>query len=329
MPSLRERNGRWYLSVSRHGKRREVAVGKDERLAGLRLAEETAAIERQKSGFFVERPATLQESIDRWLATRGATLAPSTLTRSRIYADNALRLLDGDCPLQADDVRRYQGARLQAGAKAKTVNNEVAWLQQVVRREDGTLPWGRPVKKLKVRDARPIRWLTSEEVRRLLSAAIPRARPYLLGYLFTGARREELLAVRWRDVDLVRGVIRLSSAKTAGRTAGDSHRTVPVHPDLKPVLEAARAAGQSSPWPAPTDQHRVRTWVVTAAERAGIRPRPTLHDLRHTFASHLVQAGVSLYVVGRLLGHTNPATTAIYSHLAVESLDRAVGLLRY
>lgn len=325
MATLRQRNGRWYLTVCQNGRRQERAVGNSERLARLRLAEVTADIERGKAGFPVERPLPFRDRAAAWLETHKANLAPSYHLRCQQYADRALELLDGDRAVVAADLERYKAARLQAGAKAKTINDELAWIKQV-HGARGAHPF-HDVRKLKVRDKKPIRWLTSEEVQRLLAAAIPRARPYLLGYLLTGARREELVRVSWRDVDLVRGEIRFASPKTAG--SGVAHRAVPIHPDLLPVLEAAKAAALSSPWPAPVDQHRLRTWVVRAVARAGITPRATLHDLRHTFASHLAQAGVSLQVIGQLLGHTSPATTMIYAHLSPSSLGRAVGLLDY
>jgi integrase len=328
MPSLREKSGRWYISVCQRGRRREIAVGNNERLARLRLAEIEAQIERGKAGFAIEVPPTLAELAERWLAGHGTTLAPRTLLRCRQYAVHALRVLDGKRPLAAEDVRKFQASRLQEGARAKTVNNEVAWLQQIARREDGTLGW-KPIPKLKIRDARPVRWLTLDEIGRLLEAAIPRARPYLLGYLYTGARRDELVTVRWQDVDLVRMTIRLHNLKTAGRNPGDEVRTIPLHPDLVPVLRAAQAAALPSPWPRPQDSHRMRTWVIRAAAAAKILPRPTLHDLRHTYASHLAQAGVDLRVIKDLLGHTTIQTTMRYSHLTPTNYAQAVGLLKF
>jgi integrase len=64
-----------------------------------------------------------------------------------------------------------------------------------------------------------------------------------------------------------------------------------------------------------------KTWagVCKGAKLNGVR----LHDLRHTYASHLVSAGMSLPIVGRLLGHTQPQTTARYAHLADDPLRQA------
>jgi integrase len=327
MPSLRKRGNNWYLAVSHQGRRQEIALGPNERLARMRLDEVNAERERGKAGFAIERPAPLRERIDLWLQTHRANLAPSYYLRCQQYADRALELLDGDRVVQAADLERYKAERLQAGLKAKTVNDEVAFVKAVYNADGpGTHPF-RSVKKLKIRDAKPIRWLTTEEIERMLAAAIPRARPYLLGYLFTGARREELVGLAWHQVDFKRLEINLPAPKTAGR--GIDFRQVPIHPRLLEVIKAQQALGLASPWPAPRDEHRLRAWVVAAIEKAGIRPVATLHDLRHTFASHLAQSGVSLQVIGQLLGHTNPATTMKYAHLSPSSLHKAVGLLDY
>ena len=327
MPSLRERRGRWYITVCHHGQRREIAAGNVERLARLRLAEIEAEIERGKAGFLSEKPPSLREQIRRWTATHAKTLAPSTQLRCRQYAAVALRILDGEKPASADDVRRFQAQRV-GEVRPKTVNNETAWLMQVLRDADGRLPF-RPIKKLKLRGGRLPRWLTKEEVQRMLAAAPVHARPYLEGYLLTGARRGELVALTWSSWDRAHETLRLPNQKTAGRVRGDTHRVVPVHPRLREILETRHKAGLPSPFPAPQDDHRMRTWVVRAAQKAGIAPPPTLHSLRHTFAAHLVQAGTDLRTVGALLGHTNPATTMIYAHLAPSTLARAVKLLDY
>lgn len=327
MPTLYKRGKSWYLNVSVNGRPVRRSLGTNERLARLRLAEVQAEVERGRAGFPVERPIALRDRISAWLETHKANVAESTHLRCTQYADRALELLNGDRALTAADLERYKARRLEAGVKAKTVNNELAFLKQVHNADGpGTNPF-RSVRKLKIRDKKPPRWLTAEEIARLLAAATPRAVPYLLGYLYTGARREELTKVQWHDYDKRRQVVRLFAPKTAG--SGVDSRDVPVHAKLRAVLESQEAAGLSRPWPPPVDEHRLRTWVVKAAARAKIAPRVTLHDLRHTFASHLVQAGVSLAVVRYLLGHRSITTTMIYSHLAPTDHARAVGLLDF
>jgi integrase len=64
-----------------------------------------------------------------------------------------------------------------------------------------------------------------------------------------------------------------------------------------------------------------------AREKAGM-PHVQFHDLRHTCASWLINAGVDLYTVGKILGHSGPATTARYAHLSTQTLEKAMARLR-
>jgi site-specific recombinase XerD len=68
---------------------------------------------------------------------------------------------------------------------------------------------------------------------------------------------------------------------------------------------------------------RYSGWMETAGKKAG-NPRFTLHDLRHTFASHLVMQGVDLPTVQKLMGHSKISTTMIYTHLAPDHLKKAI-----
>jgi integrase len=146
--------------------------------------------------------------------------------------------------------------------------------------------------------------------------------------LATGARRGEVLSLRWRDVDLNQGVARLVRDKTS-----DTGRDVLLPPAAIAVLiELPRT---TSPYVFPSRSKSghitsvARAWTM-AVERAGVK-RARLHDLRHSFASTAIAEGVSLYVVGKLLGHRQAATSQRYAHLerdaAREALDKVAGAL--
>jgi integrase len=137
--------------------------------------------------------------------------------------------------------------------------------------------------------------------------------------IFTGARLSEVLGLRWDQLDLQRGIARLSDSKTGSKTI---YLT-------EPALEVLRAVPRfdNSPFVLSGDREGTHYSGVQKAWRriralAG-QQDVRLHDLRHTHASEAVSAGESLYIVGKILGHTHAATTQRYSHLAEDPIRDA------
>jgi len=179
------------------------------------------------------------------------------------------------------------------------------------------------------------RWLTEEEIRRFSDAldsyADQNAANALRLILLTGARAGEVLTSDWSLFDLERGIW----TKPSHHTKQKKIEHVPLSgPALKLLSEMKSKSFTAHLFPGAEGNARVtlrRPWIQ-ACKAAGLaemielkgkkhvitRYRPTvrIHDLRHTYASHLVSAGMSLHVVGRLLGHTQPQTTARYAHVA-------------
>ncbi|MCY3732072.1 MAG: tyrosine-type recombinase/integrase [Rhodospirillaceae bacterium] len=168
------------------------------------------------------------------------------------------------------------------------------------------------------------RFLTPEEYRglgRVLKAAesdgsaSPSAIAALRLLMLTGCRRNEIVRLRWDDVDRAARELRLSDAKTGPRT-------VPLTPAVEAVLEGIARDGDS-PWVIAgkiPNTHLVNmdaVWkrLCAKAELEDVR----IHDLRHSWASRALAVGESLSMIGRLLGHSQVATTARYAHLARDS----------
>ena len=137
--------------------------------------------------------------------------------------------------------------------------------------------------------------------------------------ILTGARRTEIASLRWEHVDFERKALRLPDSKTGAKV-------VPLGaPALDVLAHLPRREG--SPWVFPATRGKgyllgvPAVWrkLVKAAGLKGVR----LHDLRHGFASVAVADGGSLYLVGKVLGHTQAATTQRYAHLQLDPV-RAV-----
>ena len=129
--------------------------------------------------------------------------------------------------------------------------------------------------------------------------------------MLTGCRLNEILTLRWDDVDRKARELRLRDTKTGARM-------VPLTPTAAAVL-AGVVRVPRSPWVfagVTPDRHlsQLSTYWRHARGRCGLED-VRIHDLRHSFASRALALGESLNIIGRLLGHTDVASTARYAHL--------------
>ena len=211
--------------------------------------------------------------------------------------------------------RPYQANRA-LGVLCKMMNLAEEW----GLRPDGSNPV-RHIKKY--REEKRERYLNREELQRL-GAVLADAQinstesPFAIAAIgllvLTGARLNEILTLRWGYVDLEGEVLRLPDSKTGAKliylnaTAINILRTMP-RLDGNPHVIAGNKRGTrlinlQKPW------RRIRA-------KAGL-DKVRIHDLRHSFASVAAGTGMSLPMIGKLLGHTQPATTARYAHLAAD-----------
>ncbi len=170
-----------------------------------------------------------------------------------------------------------------------------------------------------------LRFLMEDEIIRLLDACADHFRPIVETALFTGMRRGELFGLTWDMI--VAGKIRLPG----WLTKNGEPRNIPVSDRLDDVLTAQRRKNQMKSQHVFCNENGGRVLDIRAAfqgacRRAGIE-NFNFHDLRHTFASHLVMRGRALKEVQELLGHKDIQMTMRYSHLAPEYLEAGVNSL--
>jgi integrase len=209
-----------------------------------------------------------------------------------------------------------------------TVNREMAVLKHMLNK---AVEWGmlevspfRKGARLTFRENNQRhRYLTEEEIERLLSACSPHLKPIVELALHTGMRKGELLNLKWDQIR--NGFIYLTETKSG------KARQIPLDDRAAQVLKELQVKNK---WKSPyvctgPDGKRlgdVKKGFNAACRRAGIEDF-RFHDLRHTFASHLVMRGANLKAVQRLLGHSDSKMTDRYAHLSPDHLKESVSLL--
>lgn len=180
----------------------------------------------------------------------------------------------------------------------------------------------RKIKRPTPPEKRPI-FFTRDELKALLaSLRDPQLKILVQTGVFTGMRLGELLSLTWEDMDFETLEIHVQN-KNGFVTKSKKETTLPLHPDLKKLLEALKKKARSQ-WVFPREG--TLRWGVSQMSirfKSALKKSPLedkrikellFHSLRHTFATMLLQKGVAIYTVSRLLGHSSVKTTEFYSH---------------
>ncbi|GAX62381.1 site specific recombinase [Candidatus Scalindua japonica] len=230
--------------------------------------------------------------------------------------------------LNARIVEQWQTMRLER-RKPATINRITSCLRHMITQgqkwemvDEETAKRVKSVKLLK-EDNKRLRFLTLEECHRLIDCCQEHLKPIVTIALHTGMRRGEILGLKWEQVDLKHGFILLDISKNGER------REIPINTTLEYLFKEIPRSVESMYVFAGKNGNPltdIKNSFHAALKNAGILDF-RFHDLRHTFASHLVMAGVDLTSVKELLGHKDITMTLRYSHLAPGHKRKAVQVL--
>jgi integrase len=358
---IRFHKGAWWLFINHRNQRRAKKIG--DRQTALRTAQQVreAMIAGDLALTPKPPPETVQAYARAWLRGLERNLKASTVRFYRENLDRHVLPLLGDRPLASvtrADGRELIAACRQKGLRLNTVKGIARTLSTLLSQavEDDKLlahPCLRLGRYLRRGDEPKtvVQPLTREEAAHLVNTAAetyPRWHPWVLCALRTGMRAGELLALQWRDIDWHGGFILVQRNQVQGLiTSPKSHqrRRVDMSSQLASTLLAWRRLqrerylekGLAVPdWVFASadgqvlEERNVRTVFARLLEKAGLR-HIRIHDLRHTFASLLLQQGESVVYVKEQLGHASiQITVDTYGHLipganraAVDGLDDA------
>jgi integrase len=267
-----------------------------------------------------------------------AILAYESALRLHILPDlGGAKLSD----VQRRDVQRLADELLAAGRNPSTIRNALMPLRVIYRRalEDGDVAVN-PCTGLRLPAARGRREriVSPQEAAALLGVLPQEDRPLWALALYAGLRRGELMALRWSDVDLASGVIRVERAwDPKNRAIVDpksraGRRRVPIAAALRDLLVEHKMRSRSElvfarPSGDPVDPEPVTARAQREWRRFGLEPI-TLHEARHTFASLMIAAGVNARALTTYMGHASIAITYDrYGHLMPGNENEAAALL--
>ncbi len=168
--------------------------------------------------------------------------------------------------------------------------------------------------------------LSKEEVNNMLNSLSNFKHKLVIGFLYyAGMRLSEVRKLRWPDIDFSRKVIHVKKAK------GDKDRIVFLHDLLRRIIEENGIKKEGlvlmSERGSLYSERAIQEIAKIAARKAGIPKKVTPHTLRHSFATHLLEAGADIRHIQKLLGHSSLQTTQIYTHVANRDIKRLADLL--
>ena len=326
----------WYIGYSVNGRLIREAIGESRKFAEIVLGKKRADVRENR---FLDVKKTEKIKFEDFAKTfielhSKLNKRPRVARRDEQLVNHLTKYFLGKylyeiTPRHIEEYKKTRKEAKRKGGKtiaAATVNRELACLKCMFNK---AITWGKaennPVKKVdlfKENNSRT-RYLEKEQIPGLLDNAAPHLKPILILALFTGMRKSEILTLQWKNINIQQGVIYLLHTKNGER------REVLMNNVVKKTLIAV-PKNPDSPYIFCHENGKpylnVRKSFDAVLKKCGIIDFK-FHDLRHTFASQLVMAGIDLKTVQELLGHKSIEMTLRYSHLSPDHKWKAVDIL--
>lgn len=223
--------------------------------------------------------------------------------------------------IRHEDVIRYNHDfiiknKLSASYQNQVINSIKLYFSTIENRQLEVNLIERPIREKKLPNV-----LSKEEIKLILDAPSNLKHKAMLVLIYScGLRRSELLHLKPADIDSKRGVIVIRQAK------GKKDRIVPLSVKALEMLREYYKAFRPSTWlfegqtKGPYDERSLSNVLAQAVAKAKIKKPVTLHWLRHSYATHLLENGTDLRYIQEILGHNSSKTTELYTHVSTKSI---------
>lgn len=335
MAGLIKRRNVWHINIMLNGQRVRQSTGtNDKKLAENILAKIRTQIVEGK--YYPKPPGDsilFCEMMERFVKEHSPFVSTNTLKSYEFSLKHLLPVFAemSLIKIMPERICQYQQDRILEGSAPASINREIALLSKAFSTAVKKWKWvnANPCKAV---DSLPennerIRYLANSEVEKLYKELPAWLVPIVTVARFTGLRLSNILSLSWESVDIFRKVILVGKTKNGEPIGLPMNRTVF---DTLKKLNKVRHLSTKIIFPNNNGRkrcrHKVSREFKQACKKAGVE-NFRFHDLRHDFGSNLVQRGVDIYSVAKLMGHKDIRMTQRYSHLSPEKLMADISVL--
>ena len=228
-----------------------------------------------------------------------------------------------DNAFQPEDLLRFNNEYILARGRSISYQNQVINALKLYFQLFQLKPWSEIDLQRPRREHRLPSVLSKEEIKSILESLSNQKHRAMLVLIYScGLRRGELLSMKPDAIDSKRGVVVIRQSK------GKKDRIVPLSPRVLTLLREYYRSYRPQQWlfegqtkGHPYDERSLQLVLKSAVRKAGINKPVTLHWLRHSYATHLLEAGTDLRYIQEILGHKSSKTTEIYTHVSTHKIQ--------
>ncbi len=330
-----KRSGVWWTCIRHNGSKIQKSLEtSDRKLAqAIEAKIRTEIVEGNYFEKLIGQNKTFRDLMDKFMKEYAPKVS-SNMKRSYTTSLKHLNPFFGGSNLLSISpkmISRYKVLRNDEGAAPASVNRELSMLSKAFNLSVREWEWLKDnpasrVPKDKENNERD-RWLTKDEEKKILDISPEWLRDIIIFALNTGLRLQELLSLEWSRVNLLRRTILIQETKNG------NPKTLPLNKIALDVLnQRSKVKSIKNDYVffnsngKKINPHFLRMSFYKVLRKVGIE-NLWLHDLRHTFATRMAQAGVDLYKISKLLGHKDIKMTQRYAHHCPDSLRDGVEIL--